>query len=142
MNLFAINWWIVPIGLLVSMINGSIWYNPKTFFPYWWKIVGGGKETPSMEGMGLVWGMTALSAIIKTIFIGIAMNAFAPALGGFSLVNGLLCGFLLWAGVVLPTYLVNKLFAGHGFGVWAIEIGNHLIDFLVLGALYGVWQLA
>ncbi|MCF7824703.1 MAG: DUF1761 domain-containing protein [Candidatus Marinimicrobia bacterium] len=95
MNLFSINWWIVPIGVIFSMINGSLWYNPKTFFPYWWKVVGGGKEAPGMENMGAVWGATILASLVKTIFMGVAVNVFAQALGGFTLMNGLLFGLLL-----------------------------------------------
>jgi len=49
-------------------------------------------------------------------------------------------GFMLWFGFIAPTYLVNKLFAGHGFKVWAIEVGNHLLNFVLFGALLGVWR--
>lgn len=128
------------VGLVVSMINGSIWYNPKTFFPAWWAVIGGGREAPGMEDMGLTWGFTMAAAVLKAYFIGVAMNAFAPALGGFGFTAGLEVGLLLWVGAIVPSYLVNKLFAGHGFKVYAIEVGNHLVDFLVIGALYGIWH--
>lgn len=139
MELYAINWWLVLIGVVVSMINGSLWYNPKTLFNTWWDAVGGGKEAPGMENMGQVWGLTILSSAVKTVFIGVAVNAFAPLMGGFSLHAGLLTGFILWIGFIAPTYMVNKLFAGHGFKIWAIETGNHLVDFLIMGALFAVW---
>ena len=47
---------------------------------------------------------------------------------------------LLWLGFVAPTYLVNKLFAGHGLKVWAIEVGNHLVNFILFGAILGAWR--
>ncbi|GAB1469686.1 hypothetical protein MASR2M66_05630 [Chloroflexota bacterium] len=49
-------------------------------------------------------------------------------------------GFMLWLGFIAPTYLVNKLFAGHGLKVWGIEIGNHLVNFVLFGALLAVWH--
>ncbi len=131
---------MLGVGLVVSMVNGSLWYNPKTFFPAWWHVVGAGKENPGTENMGMLWGFTMLAALLKAYFIGVAMNAFAPVMGGFSFGTGLEVGFLLWFGAIVPSYLVNKLFAGHGFKVFAIEVGNHLVDFLILGAVYGIWH--
>ena len=60
--------------------------------------------------------------------------------GGISWRTGALTGFMLWFGFIAPTYLVNKLFAGHGLKVWAIEVGNHLLNFLLFGAILGAWQ--
>jgi hypothetical protein len=51
-----------------------------------------------------------------------------------------MAGFMLWLGFIAPTYLVNKLFAGHGLKVWAIEAGNHLVNFLLFGAILGAWR--
>jgi hypothetical protein len=53
---------------------------------------------------------------------------------------GLTMGFLLWLGIIAPTSLVNKLFAGHGLKIWAIEVGNHLVNFLLFGAILGAWH--
>ena len=54
--------------------------------------------------------------------------------------GGARLGFMLWLGFIAPTYLVNKLFAGHGLKVWLIEIGNHFVNFLIFGALLAVWK--
>jgi len=140
MGLFAINWWVVLICTVFAMVNGSLWYNPKTFFNTWWKVVGGGKEKPGMSNMGLVWSMTIVGAAVKAVFVGVSVNAFSSILGGISVGSGLLTGLILAVGVVAPTSLVNKMFAGHGLKIWAIEVGNHLIDFLVFGALFGLWH--
>jgi hypothetical protein len=47
---------------------------------------------------------------------------------------------MLWCGFIAPTYLVNKLFAGHGLKIWAIEVGNHLVNFVLFGAILGAWR--
>jgi hypothetical protein len=49
-------------------------------------------------------------------------------------------GVILWLGFVAPTSLVNKLFAGHGLKIWAIEAGNHLVTFALMGAILGAWR--
>jgi len=61
-------------------------------------------------------------------------------MGSATAAAGALTGFMLWFGFVAPTNLVNKLFAGHGFQVWVIEAGNHLLNLLLFGAILGAWR--
>lgn len=60
--------------------------------------------------------------------------------GGPTLLSGALTGFMLWLGFIAPTYLVNKLFAGQSLKIWAIEVGNHLVNFVLFGAILGAWR--
>jgi Protein of unknown function (DUF1761) len=140
MDFASINWLAVVVCVVVSMISGTIWYNPKTFFPIWWKGIGKTGE-PGMQGnMGMVWGLTLLSSLVQAIFMAVMVNALGSLTGGPSLGSGIIAGFLLWLGFVAPTNLVNKLFAGHGLKVWAIEAGNHLVNFVLFGAILGAWR--
>lgn len=136
MDLSSVNWLAVIACVVISMISGSIWYNPKTFFPAWWAVVGNGRSQPGMENMGMTWGLTVLSSAVQAFAMGFMVNALEvnTAAGGARL------GFMLWLGFIAPTYLVNKLFAGHGLKVWLIEIGNHFVNFLIFGALLAVWK--
>jgi hypothetical protein len=61
-------------------------------------------------------------------------------MGSTTAASGALAGFMLWLGFVAPTNLVNKLFAGQGFKVWAIEAGNHLVNLFLFGAILGAWR--
>ena len=142
MNLFSINWLAVLVCVLISMFSGSIWYNPKTFFNVWWRGIGKGPDDVPGAGssMALVWGFTLLSSLVQAIFMGLAVSITGNLWGGSTVVSGALTGFLLWLGFIAPTYLVNKLFAGHGFKIWAIEAGNHLVNFLLFGAVFGLWH--
>ena len=136
MDFSTINWLAVIVCVVISMISGSIWYNPKTFFPMWWKVVGGGREQPGMENMGMTWGLTVLGSFVQAV----AMAFMVKAMNSTTIASGAMTGFMLWFGFIAPTYLVNKLFAGHGLKIWAIEIGNHLVNFVIFGALLAVWH--
>ena len=136
MDFGSINWLAVVVCVVVSMISGSLWYNPKTLFPDWWHVVGGGKETPGMQNMGMTWGLTLLSSFVQAV----AMSFMVDNMGATDATSGALVGFMLWLGFIAPTYLVNKLFAGHGLKIWAIEAGNHLVNFLLFGAILAAWQ--
>lgn len=132
MDFGSINWLAVLACVVVSMISGSLWYNPKTFFPAWWKVVGAGREQPGMENMGMTWALTILASFVQAVAMSFMVNAMGTP--------GILTGFMLWLGFIAPTHLVNKLFAGHGLKVWAIEIGNHLVNFLLFGAILAAWR--
>lgn len=136
MDFSVVNWLAVLACVVVSMVSGFIWYNPKTLFNPWWKVVGAGREQPGMENMGMTWALTILSSFVQAI----AMSFMVKAMGSTTLGSGAMTGFMLWLGFIAPTYLVNKLFAGHGFKIWGIEVGNHLVNFLIFGALLAVWK--
>ena len=143
MNLASINWLAVLVCVVVSMVSGSLWYNPKTFFPTWWKGIGKTeKDMPgAADNMGLTWALTVLSSVVQAVFIGLMVPILGNQLpGGINGGTGALVGFMLWLGIVAPTYLVNKLFAGHGLKIWAIEVGNHLVNFLLFGFIFGLWR--
>jgi len=94
-----------------------------------------------MQNMGITWTLTILSSFVQAVamaFMVSSMGSLMP--GGPSAVTGASIGFMLWLGFIAPTYLVNKLFAGHGLKIWAIETGNHLVNFLLFGAILGAWR--
>ncbi len=136
MDFSSVNWLAVVACVVISMVTGTIWYNPKTFFPMWWKVVGAGREQPGMENMGMTWALTVVSSAVQAVALAFMLNALEISTAG----AGARLGFMLWFGFIAPTYLVNKLFAGHGLKIWAIEIGNHLVNFLIFGALLAVWK--
>lgn len=141
MDFSTVNWLAVIVCVVVSMISGSIWYNPRTFFPIWWKGIGKSGE-PGMQGnMGLTWTLTILASFVQAVAMSFMVDAMGSLMtGGVSAATGAMTGFMLWFGFIMPTYLVNKLFAGHGLKVWAIEVGNHLVNFVLFGAILGAWQ--
>lgn len=84
----------------------------------------------------MIYVLTILAAFVQAVFVAIMLNV----MGTTTAAAGALAGFWLWLGFVAPTNLVNKLFAGHGLKVWVIEAGNHLLNFLLFGAILGMWR--
>lgn len=141
MDFSSINWLAVLACVFISMVSGSLWYNPKTFFPIWWKGIGKiEKDAPGTSNMGVTWGLTVFSSFVQAVAMAFMVNAMGSLMGGATWMTGAVSGFMLWVGFVAPTYLVNKLFAGHGLKIWAIEAGNHLLNFVLFGALLGAWR--
>ena len=142
MDLDSLNWLAIVACVVISMVTGTLWYNPKTFFPIWWKGIGKtDKDVPGTSNMNVTWALTVFSSFVQAVAMALMVKAMGGLMGGgVSLVSGAGTGFMLWLGFVAPTYMVNKLFAGHGLKVWGIEVGNHLLNFVLFGALLGAWQ--
>jgi len=134
MDLGSVNWLAVIVCVVVALIDGFIWYHPKMFYPAWKEGIGRSGERGNPNPMTYVF--TIIAVFVQALFVAFMVNI----MGSMTAASGALAGFMLWLGFVAPTNLVNKLFAGHGFKVWAIEAGNHLVNFLLFGAILGAWH--
>ena len=140
MDFSSINWLAVVACVIASMIIGSLWFNPKTFYPAWWKAIGRSEtDSPGTQNMGMVWGLTLLASFVQAVFIALMVNMMGSLSGGATLGSGATAGFLLWLGFVAPSSLTNKLFAGQP-KAWVYEAGNHVVTFVVMGAILGAWR--
>ena len=141
MDFGSINWLAVAACVFASMIIGSVWFHPKTFFPAWWQAIGKSEnDGPSSTNMGMVWGLIVFSSFVQAVFMSLmvhAMGSMTP--GGATLSSGAMAGFILWLGFVAPSSLTNKLFANR-LKAWVFEVGNHLVTFVVMGAIVGAWH--
>lgn len=142
MNFGSVNWLAVVVCVVVNMIVGFVWFNPKTFFPVWWKGIGKSEgDVPGSGSMAVTWALTVLASFVQAVFMSFMVTAMGSMMpGGTTLGSGAAIGAILWSGFVAPTSLVNKLFAGHGLKIWAIEAGNHLVTFVLYGAILGAWR--
>ena len=140
MDFNEINWLAVVACVVASMIIGGTWFGPKTFFPIWWKAVGkSDNDVSSGMSMGMVWGLIVLASFVQAVFMSLmvhAMGSMTP--GGATLGSGAMAGFFLWLGFVAPSSLTNKLFADR-LKAWVLEVGNHLITFVAMGAIIGAF---
>ena len=134
MDFASINWLAVIVCVVVAMVSGFIWYHPKLFFPAWWSGIGKSGEPGNPDPT--IWVFTILAAFVQAVAVALMVNF----MGSTTAASGALSAFMMWFGFVAPTSLANKLFAGHGFKVWAIEAGNHLLNFLLFGAILGAWR--
>jgi hypothetical protein len=134
MDLGSINWLAVVVCVVVAMISGFIWYHPKFFYPAWREGIGRSGEMSNPNPM--IYVFTLIAAFVQAASVALLINL----MGSTTAASGAMAGFMLWLGFVAPTNLVNKLFAGLGFKVWAIEAGNHLLNFLLFGAILGAWH--
>jgi uncharacterized protein DUF1761 len=146
MDFASLNWLAVIACVVASFAVGFVYFSPKVFFNTWWKALGN-KDQPDMntaEGkaaMSMVWVATTLGSIVLALGMAFVVPVMAGAMtGGVNALNGALTGLMLWIPFVGATSISNRMFAGHGLKVWAIEGGNHLLVMLLMGAILGAWR--
>jgi hypothetical protein len=78
-------------------------------------------------------------ALIGNIIIGWVLAGLLAHLGvgQVTLLNGVISAGFVWFGFVLTTMIVNFNFSGRDKRLLAIDAGNWLIVFLVIGAVIG-----
>jgi hypothetical protein len=138
MDFSTVRWTAVLACVVFSMISGSIWFGPKTFFPVWWKAIGK-TATDKPHGQPATWGLLIGSSALQATFMALMVNSLGRAGSDATLVSGATTGFVLCFGFVAPASLSNKLFPGY-LRAWAIEAGNHLINYVAFGAILGAWH--
>ena len=143
MDFSSINWWAVIASVLASMIIGSIWFSPKMFYPPWQKALAQ-IDTSDLNDQNMgpvirIFAFVIVASLIQAIFMALMVNAMGSMSGGATLGSGALTGFLLWLGFVAPSSLTNKLFVDR-VQAWYYEVGNHLVAFVVMGAILGAWH--
>lgn len=141
MDLNSINWLAVILCVVASLVIGSTWFSPKVFFPAWMKAIEKSEMSDSndqnMAPVIRIFGLTILASLVQAVFMGSMVNLMGGMSGGVTLASGALTGFLLWLGFVAPSSLTNKLFADR-VRAWYYEAGNHLVTFVVMGAIHGL----
>lgn len=135
MDFSVVNWLGVVVCVAINMVAGFIWYHPKVFFSSWWAGIGRSLDEHT-DSSPVIFVFTIIAAFVEGVFVSFLLAAMRSTTVG----SGLLAGLLIWVGFVATTHLVNNLFAGRPWRVWAIEVGNHLVYLLICGVILSVWR--
>lgn len=129
---------INPLGIVaavvVGFVTGALWFSPKTFFPMWWRAMGkphdeipGGKVGMGVIFSGIVGSLAVQSIVLWSIISGLYGDA--------SIAEGVLVGAVLGVAIVATSALGHRMFAGDGWTVWALEVGNDIAALALMGAV-------
>jgi hypothetical protein len=137
--MMTINLWAVLASAVASMIVGSIWYGPlfgKLFMKekgmdQWSKE----KQAEMKKNMGLSY----LAQFIASLVMFYVLAGVVVGFGKTSLLGGMLTGFILWIGFVVPLALGEAIWGGKKT-LFLLSIGNMFVTLLVAGGILGLWQ--
>ena len=124
----------ILVATLVSMAIGAGWYS--TLSKTWIKAAGfDGDKISKIEkgGNPLIYVLAAFCHLIMAyILSGIIYHA-----GGLSVFTGALSAFLVWAGFVLTSMIVNHRFQMQSWMLTIIDAGHYLVVLLAQGIILG-----
>ena len=132
------NWIAVIVAALVSIILGFLWYGPL-FGKKWMSLSGITPkqiETAKRKGVTGSYIIMIISTLVAVCVLGILINATNSS--GVS--DGATLGFLVWLGFVATFSLGSILWEGKSWGLWILNNGYQLINYLIIGMILAAWQ--
>lgn len=129
----AINIWAVLIATIASQLIGFVWYS-VIFSEPWAR---GYRLEP--DALASTPPLSYVATILGAFVYSLALAVGAGLLDITGLPSGIVFGAIVWAGIVLPRYLLHALFARIAAGSALIDLAFDLILSIVAGAIIGVW---
>lgn len=140
MNLLELNWLAILVAFLAFFAVGAIWFGPKTFYPVWVKAMGSDpQKSPNAHGMLVVFGLTAVGALVQVIALALVIGAVSDAYGPVGALGGAHVGLLLGVGIAAASSISHRLFGGQGLRVWIIEVGGDIVSLTIAGVILGLF---
>ena len=124
----------VVIAAIASMVVGALWYSPALFAKPWMQLVGKSQEDLK-KGATQGYIVSAIAALVTAYVLA----HFAVYAGAKTWQDGVITGFWAWLGFVATTKTVEVVFEGRRKKLLAINIGQHLVGLVVMGAILAGW---
>lgn len=129
-----LNFVTVLIAAVASMVVGSLWYSPVLFAKQWVKLV---KLSENEMKAGMVRSM--IIASVLALVEAYVLAYFVKYSGATTAAGGMLTGFWAWLGFVATTVGVQGVFENRPNQLTMINLGHHLVNLLVMGAILAMW---
>lgn len=130
----GVSWVAVIVAAAALIVIGFIWYLPQVFGTRWAAL--SGRPLPQI---GQVPPMTYVAGVVTALVTAYVLALIEQGLGVKGLTDGAVVGFLAWLGFVATTSYGTVLWEGRQPAYWAINAGNVLVAFVVMGAIIGYW---
>ncbi|MEY4400912.1 MAG: hypothetical protein RL072_777 [Actinomycetota bacterium] len=122
------------VASVVTFVSGFSWFNQKTFFPVWWRLLNKGSAQPGDgQNMATVFAAQTLAIVVQVVALELVLDKIGGE-AGLDAVQGAFWGFVLGLGAAFSS-LGHRLFGGFGFRVWLVEVGNDILNWAVIGLL-------
>jgi hypothetical protein len=127
-----LNWVAVIAAAVVGIVIGFVWYMPQVFGRRWAAAVGRDLPAP-----GDVSPTVYVGSVVQALIVAYVLALFINGLGGASLTDGLVVGFLAWLGFFATGAFNTVLFEGRKLEYWLINAGFALVSTVAMGAVIG-----
>lgn len=132
-----VNYLALLLAAVAQMVVGFIWYGPL-FGKMWSAMKGYGdmskEKMKEMQKQMMPWYagtyvVSLVSAYVLAHVMFLSNNYFHYS----PLTTGLLSGFFMWLGFMMPVRLYNEIFGGKNWKLFAVDTGYNLAGLLAMG---------
>lgn len=134
MDLSTINYLAVLVAALSTFLIGGLWYSPVLFGKVWQQDVGLSDEDLKNGNPAKIFGGAFVLGLIMSFNLAAFLGTESNLMWGIS------AGFLAGAGWIATAMGVTYLFERRSLRFFLINAGYHVISFVVMGAIIGVWK--
>lgn len=127
----SVNWLAVLVATLSAFIIGGLWYGPL-FGAAWMNEHGFEEEDLEDVSMGRIYGIAFVLEFVMAVNL-------AFFLGGSSVGEGALYGFLTGFGWIAMAMGVNYLFARESVTLWLIDSFYFVVSLTLMGVIIAAW---
>ncbi len=119
------------VAALSAFVLGGVWYGPV--FGSRWQVLVGLKDEDLAQGTHPAKIFAA--AFLLTLVQAVILSALIPAEAGVKV--GVIYALLAGLGFVVTAFGINYLFSRRPMGLYAIDAGYNLLQFVLMGAIIG-----
>lgn len=133
-----VNYIAIFIAAVVSMALGAFWYSKSGFGKSWMKEMNMSdsdlKKAQESAGKGY-----AINFIVVLVSAWILAH-FVRVSGAQDLSSGLMVGFWVWLGFLLPLGIGGVIWEKRSTKLLQINAGYQLVQYLLMGAILAMWS--
>lgn len=135
-----LNYLGIVVAAVAAFASGFAWFNGKTFYFVWWRLMNRDRPLPTeSDGAGTMFGSLVVAIFAQVVVVELVLDALRDDAGYMGALAG--AGWGLAIGVAIAAAsLGHRLFGGHGYRVWLIEVGNDVLNFVIIGAILGAFN--
>lgn len=135
-----VNWLAILVTAVAAMVVGFLWYSPSLFGNTWMRAKGWDlNDKARMEEMKKGMGMSYFGAFLAALLSAYIISLLIHHLGVPNVMRGVKVGLAGFLGFAFPITLNDLLWGGKKELFW-INLGHHLVGFVIMGAILGAWR--
>ena len=132
----SLNYWAVLVSGIAYMALGAIWYSSAICGNLWLKGIGKTKEQVAADAKSINYLLALIFSLLAAYGIARVMQWY----GGQGIRDGIVVSLLAGVCFVLATMGVNDLFESRPKSLTVTNILYHIVVFVIMGIIIGVWR--
>jgi hypothetical protein len=139
----TVPWFGVFLAVIVAFFANFLYFGPKTMYPVWMRAMGKPLDERPGGGsnMAPVFVLMMVALFVQALTLSWVLQATIKLydVADASLATGALVGAGMGVAFAAMTSFGHRMFAGHGYKVWIIEVAADVLGLALMGAVLSLY---